>query len=275
MWRYVLLGVLSIGLVTVAGCGRPGPNPVAVSLPAAAPAVNKEHGHKPAAHGGLIVEIGADNYHAEAVYEKGGALRLYTLGKDESRVQEVEVQTLRAFVRRAGETESTSFTLKPEPQAEDSAGKTSLFVGVLPEGYQWPRVEITVPSITIAGERLRFTISPEQGGHDEDMPTKVADDDERQLYLTPGGKYTLSDIAANGRQTASQAFRGQQSSHNDKPQPGDKICPISSTKSSEKFVWVVGGEKYEFCCPPCVDEFIKLAKEQPEKIKPPEEYIKK
>jgi hypothetical protein len=274
MWRYVPLGVLFVGLVIVAGCSRSGPNPVAVNLPAAPP-VEEGHGHKPSAHGGLIVEIGADNYHAEAVYEKGGVIRLYILGKDESRVQEVEVQTLRAFVRRAGETESTAFTFKPEPQAEDAAGKTSLFVGVLPEGYSWPRVEITVPSITIAGERLRFTISPEKGGHDEEMPTKVGDDDERQLYLTPGGKYTMEDIAANGHQTASQAFKGQMSSHNDKPQPGDKVCPISSTKSSEKFVWVVGGEKYEFCCPPCVDEFVKLAKEQPEKVKAPSEYIKK
>jgi hypothetical protein len=273
MWRYFLLGILSVGLVVVAGCGRPGPNPVAVNLPSAPPA--EEHGHKPSAHGGLIVEIGADNYHAEAVSEKGGAIRLYTLGKDESRVQEVEVQTLRAFVRRVGETESTAFTFQPEPQPEDSAGKTSLFVGVLPEGYQWPRVEITVPSITIAGERLRFTIRPEQGGHDAEMPAKVDEDDERQLYLTPGGKYTLADIEANGHQTASEAYKGQKSSHNDHPQPGDKICPISSTKANEKFIWIVGGEKYEFCCPPCVDEFVKLAKEQPEKVKAPAEYIKR
>ena len=39
-----------------------------------------EHAHKPGAHGGTIVEIGRDNYHAEAVFEKGGVLRLYTLG---------------------------------------------------------------------------------------------------------------------------------------------------------------------------------------------------
>src|SRR5581483_6641667 len=274
MRRDVVLSMLFLGLLILAGCGRSSPNSVAVSLPSA-PVVEKEHGHKPAAHGGLIVEIGADNYHAEAVYEKGGTIRLYTLGKDESRVQEVEIQTLRAFVRRSGDTESTPFTFKPEPQPEDTAGKTSLFVGVLPEGYSWPRVEITVPSITIAGERLRFTINPEKGSHEEEMPIKATDDDERQLYLTPGGKYTQADIVANGHQTASQAFKGHLSSHNDKPQPGDKICPISSTKSSEKFIWMVGGEKYEFCCPPCVDEFVKLAKEQPEKIKPPSEYIKK
>src|SRR6516162_2412350 len=49
-----------------------------------------EHAHKPGEHGGIIVEIGRDNYHAEAVFEKGGVLRLYTLGKDEAKVEEVE-----------------------------------------------------------------------------------------------------------------------------------------------------------------------------------------
>src|SRR4051794_34510310 len=57
-----------------------------------------EHAHKPGAHNGIIVAIGQDSYHAEAVFEKNGVLRLYTLGQDESRVLEVDAQPVEAFV---------------------------------------------------------------------------------------------------------------------------------------------------------------------------------
>ena len=68
---------------------------------------NKEedHGHKPGAHGGIIVSLGKDSYHAEAVFEKGRKVRLYMLGKEETRVQEVDVQDLTAFVTAEGSTE--------------------------------------------------------------------------------------------------------------------------------------------------------------------------
>ncbi|MBL8794198.1 MAG: hypothetical protein JNM56_09850, partial [Planctomycetia bacterium] len=47
------------------------------------------------------------------------------------------------------------------------------------------------------------------------------------------------------------------------------------TKANAKFTWVVGGKGYEFCCPPCVDEFVRLAKESPDEVMLPGEYIKK
>ena len=112
-------------------------------------------------------------------------------------------------------------------------------------------------------------------GHGEPMPAKVANEEERKLYLTPGGLYTEADIKANGGLTASQKFQGQMASHDLKPRPGDKICPITRTKANPKFKWVVGGKTYEFCCPPCVDEFVKTAKEQPDQVKEPGEYVKK
>lgn len=48
------------------------------------------------------------------------------------------------------------------------------------------------------------------------------------------------------------------------PQRGDKVCRISDTKANPRFTWVLGGQRYEFCCPPCIDEFLTLAKEHPE-----------
>ena len=74
--------------------------------------------------------------------------------------------------------------------------------------------------------------------------------------------------------TAAQKFKGQMASHDLKTKAGDKICPITLTKANPKFAWIVGGKTYEFCCPPCVDEFVRTAKEQPGELKDPESYIK-
>jgi roadblock/LC7 domain-containing protein len=126
----------------------------------------------------------------------------------------------------------------------------------------------------ISGERFRlgFRSAPEQ--HDEGMPNKVANDEERKLYLTPGGKYTEADIKANGNVTASMKFKGLKSSHDMFPKAGDKICPVTKTKANPQFTWVVDGKPYEFCCPPCVDEFVKTAKATPDEILKPVDYVK-
>jgi YHS domain-containing protein len=242
--------------------------------------VEGEHAHKPSAHGGIIVPIGSDSYHAEAVFEQGGALRLYTLGRDEAQVMEVDEQTLQGFVRQEGMPDAQSIELAPNPQADDRKGKTSLFIGKLPESMVGKKVEVTIPSIRIGEERFRlgFQSVPDSSEHqnsdDHQMPAKVADDQERKLYLTPGGKYTQADIEANGNQVASAKFAGIKAQHDAKPQSGDALCPISMTKANPKFSWMIDGKTYEFCCPPCVDEFVAMAKETPEKLLPPEAYRK-
>ena len=276
------LGLVALALVAVAGCnsGRERPSQATTAgRPAEdkAPAAPKdgEHAHKPGGHGGNVVEIGRDNYHAEAVFAKGGAVRLYLLGKDEARVQEAESQTLTAYAKAEGATEAVPVTFRPAPQPGDSEGKTSQFLGKLPAELVGRKVEITVLSIRINGERFRFAFASPAAAHDEGMPEKLADAEERQLYLTPGGKYTEEDIKANGGVTAAQKFQGQMASHDLKPRPGDKVCPITLTKANPKFSWVVGGKTYQFCCPPCVDEFVKEAKEHPDQVKEPGEYVKK
>jgi hypothetical protein len=105
------------------------------------------------------------------------------------------------------------------------------------------------------------------------MPVKIIDEAERQLYLVPGGKYTAEDITANGNLIASQKYAGFKAKHDRDPKPGDKICPITDTKANPSCTWVIGGKTYQFCCPPCIDEFVRLAKENPDKVKDPEEYV--
>src|SRR5205809_7050349 len=110
--RWSLLALpAAAALMAVIGCSRPSP-PAPPESPVAPK--TEQHGHKPGAHGGIIVEIGHDNYHAEAVFEKGGTLRLYTLGKDEARVMEIESQTLTAYVKPEGGTDAEKIELKPE-----------------------------------------------------------------------------------------------------------------------------------------------------------------
>lgn len=295
MFRYtygLLALTFSIALVFLVGCGEATPpkkelHPEkdtiskggADSPKSTAPGKDVDHEHKPTAHGGTLISIGSDSYHAEAVFEKGGILRLYTLGNDEAKVLEVENQTLTGFAKAKGSSESESFVLTAKPQTGDKEGMSSMFLGQLPKEVVGKPVEITIPSIRIGKERFRLSfqstndLTGQVGEHS--LPAKVVNDDEKKLYLTPGGKYTEADIKANGGMTASQKFEGLKAEHDSKPKPGDKICPISLTKANPKFSWIINGQSYEFCCPPCVDEFLLQAKEKPAELKPADQYRQK
>lgn len=254
---------------------------VVAAAAAAWPAVGQQsagdHGHEhgTGAHGGQIVPLGRESYHVEPVFEKDGVVRLYILAADETRVQDVDRQTLTAYAKAPGAAASESFKLEPEPQEGDADGKTSRFRGVLPAALKDKPVDVTIPILRIAGERFRLGFASTVPGHtDAAMPVEAPDEEARVLYLTPGGRYTEADIEANGRRTARQAFAAFVPKHDLHPQPGDRICPITLTKANPACAWIIGGKSYEFCCPPCVDEFVKLAKEQPNQIKEPESYVK-
>jgi hypothetical protein len=236
-----------------------------------------EHGHVPGAHGGIMVSLGRDSYHIEAVIDSEGTVRLYTLGKDESRVIDVESQTLKGFVKADGDADSKAISFEPTPQDGDAQGKTSLFTGQLPIDLVGQKLDVTIPNIRIDGERFRlgFVTGQESHGDSQEMPAKIANDAERELYLTPGGRYTAADIVANGNVTASQKFKGIKSAHDMKPKAGDKLCPISGTKANAEFTWIIDGKPYEFCCPPCVDEYLASAKLSTEPLPDPTTFLKK
>jgi len=282
MWRRAVLSALSLATVAVVvGCGtRTQPPAVAVGeetqetkpQPVGKP---DEHAHKPGAHGGTIVEIGRDNYHAEVVIETGGVFRLYTLGKDEAKIQEVEQQKLTAYVKQEEGGEHVPVTLRPQPQEGDAPGKTSLFVGQLPQQFWGKNLSVTINNFKIAGERFRLGFTYAGAPHDGGMPASVAGTDgERHLFLTPGGLYTAADIKANGSVPASEKYKDFRSAHDLRPKAGEKICPVTMTKANPQCTWIVGGKTYEFCCPPCIEEFVRTAKEAPAEVKPPEEYRK-
>lgn len=243
------------------------------SIPLTKPTIQENHLHKPGINGGNIVSIGRDNYHAEAIFAEKGVVKIFMMGRDETRIQYVESQVLEAYARVEGDTEDLQVNFEPVNEKNGPLGKTSQFIGKLPERFWGKVVSITIP-IRIEGEYFRFRISSKQQEHD-DMPIKTVDDKERELYLTAGGLYTKEDIKANGNTVASRKYKGIIPKHDTRPKTGDKICPISMTKANPNFTWIIGGKTYEFCCPPCIDEFLKLAKEHPEEIKEPDYYTKK
>ncbi|MBL8821111.1 MAG: hypothetical protein JNJ77_00890 [Planctomycetia bacterium] len=242
----------------------------------------KKSGHNVEGHpGGVHVAFAQGKYYAEAVMHKSGSVHLFLFGKDLSKIVETEVQKITAYVRRVGDKEFVTFELKPEPLEGDGKGYTSRFTGEIPKELWSQELEITIPALKLGGERyhLAFNTADKPGdGHDEKaaMPTSKGEvDEERKLYLTAAGIYTNDDIKANGNVTASEKFKNFKPKHDLKPKVGDKICPVTLTKANAECTWIVAGKKYEFCCPPCVEEFVKLAKENPKDVKLPEEYVKK
>lgn len=233
-----------------------------------------DHHHAAASHGGKIVTLGEnDDYHVEVVMEKGGVLKLYTLGGDAVLIVEVDSQIVLAHVKPEGGSATTAIELMPMPQPSDSQGKTSQFEATLPGDFREKKLGVTIPEIVISGRTFAFefkTIGAARNGNTVDNGQG-----EEVLFLTPSGKYTDADIRANGNQSPSRKFQGFQASHDAKPISGDKICPVSRTKANSKCSWIVGGHAYEFCCPPCIAKFVQHAREQPQTIKDPEKYMKK
>lgn len=152
--RLVLLTLAAISL-TSGSCdryaerGRATDSPPRDILP-------DDHAHASAAGGGMLATIGRDQYHAEAVFEASGVLALYTLGQDETRVQEVPQQVLTTYLKPLDGTPSLVMVLRADPVPEDSPNRTSRFTGELPEQIVGKPFSMTVAGLEIAGER--FTV---------------------------------------------------------------------------------------------------------------------
>jgi hypothetical protein len=126
-----------------------------------------------------------------------------------------------------------------------------------------------IPIVVLAFALLvahRIWRSAGQPDRDWMSPRSLTSAAERELFLTPGGAYTEADIDANGRTTPSVRYAAFQARHDLNPQSGDPLCPITRTKASPDCTWIIAGHTYQFCCPPCIDEFVRLAKDQRQEL---------
>ncbi len=231
--------------------------------------------------------LSAGDCHIEAQLGKDGTLELFIYGQTERQLYPIAT-TGPEFVMEAramipGQL-AVPITLKAAPYPNEPAGMSSRFVGQI-DPPAWSEQLAVFLTVALKGKNylLRWwpknllSVPPDPSvvpAADPTMPTAVASGTAKSLFLSPGGLYTAQDIIANGRKTATQKYGTQMSMHNAHPKPGDRVCPITDTVANPKFSWIVGGKKYRFCCPPCIEEFVKKAKEKPKTIRAPETYIK-
>ncbi len=226
-----------------------------------------------APHGGTLASLGLGepHDHAEAVLELGGGLTLYTLQPDARAPRPVKRQVLTAWVRAARDDKATRAMLVPMPLPDDPPGTASRFRGRLAEGLWGRDVRVTIPELAAADGR--YKVEFDEVKSPGDLARHQAE--QRRLFLSPGGKYTRADIEANGGATAAGKFADHEVEHDLAPATEGWLCPVAAARSNPGVAWAVAGGNYRFCCSICIDEFVRLAKEQPDRIKSPEAYWKR
>ncbi|MGL6075434.1 MAG: hypothetical protein ACRC8S_14865 [Fimbriiglobus sp.] len=285
------LGMLLLGLSTVS-CNKPADTPKADDKKAEkvekAAKKDDDHDHGEAPHGGTIIEFG--KYHAEFCVDHGKKqVTVYILSEDLKKNEPIAAAKLLLSIK----TPTFQTDLVPAPQEGDPKGKSSRFVATHDNFAKEQEFEGTVSGEIDGKPYLGDFKEEEHKDHKRDKEDKdkkkamtPVDDHgravvaaptgkEAAVYLTPGGIYTADDIKANGNTTVSVKYKDLKVSHDINPKAGDKLCPITLTKANAELTWVIAGKKYEFCCSPCVEEFVTLAKTKPDEVKAPETYIKK
>lgn len=274
-----MLGLSAIVFsLAVVGCGQHGGD---AKKPDKVAKKDDDHEHGPGPHGGTIIEFGKG--HAEFTVDHRKELAtVYILDESVKKAVPITAEKLLLSIKNP----QFQADLMAAPMDGDPKGKSSRFVGKHEKLGVEQEFEGTV-SGEIEGKPYLGDFK-EKAGHDkkqsrrhDDHPKeetrvgKVDDAEENQLFLKPGGIYTAGDIKANGETVASVKYKSFKAAHDLKPKSGDRLCPITLTKANPALTWVISGKKYEFCCLPCVGEYVKLAKEKPSEVKPPEAYIKK
>jgi YHS domain-containing protein len=279
----------AVGIIVVGGFSMQLLSRASESQPTTASAVNAGNitPNNPGTHSDVQPHspnvMSAGDCHIEAQLSKDGKLELYIYGQKERQLYPISTMGLDLAMEAQaiipGES-SIPIKLTPKPYPNEPEGTSSRFVGQFDRQPSQEQVGLSL-TIPIDQNTYRVQWRPENlmpglfAAADPGMPQAVSSDAANKLFLTPGGAYTAQDIIANGRMTANQKYGNQMSMHNAHPQPGDRICPITDTVSNPKFSWIIGGKTYQFCCPPCIEEFVKRAKEKPTTIQAPETYVKR
>lgn len=129
------------------------------------------HAHGP--HGGHIVELGGEAYHAEVTLDvPTRKLTVYLLGKDAKTPLPVDAASLSVRLVVGGEKQEV--VLSPTPQAGDGEGLSSVFAmseGAVPESIHDAEDLEGEVVVSFGGTQYRGAITHDHGhdhGHDHD-----------------------------------------------------------------------------------------------------------
>ena len=222
----------------------------------------KEGDHGPGPHGGPMAEWGEEEYHAEFTVDHAAKkATVYILdGSHEkapavapAKITKVKIELIDGKPEQA---------LDLQYDAAASSDKGIAFVGVHEMFAKSTELKLRISGV-IDGKAPPFT------GDVTYTPKKVV------LSTTPGGIYTAKDIAANGNITWREKYKARNFHDGAVAKVGDRTCPIEKgSKANAECVWVVQGQSYQFCCESCIESFLKLAHNNPAKVKDAKEYVK-
>lgn len=270
--RRRLLGFI-LALSATVGCGSssaPGPDPVKVPEVKVDAGKHADHASE-GPHGGALAEWGDHEYHVEfTVDHKTQTATVHILDGNAKVAVPIDSAELTLALKL---DPPVTIKLAAKPEAGDPAGRSSRFVGTHAALHVERELAGSVAG-KVGGKPYSGTFQ-EKPHADHPAPATKPTQREADLFLKPGGIYTAADILKNGSVVPSVKFAGLSWSHDDDLKPGDKMCPVTFNKADKQCAWQVNGERYEFCCPPCLEKFVRWAKESPEKVKKPSDYIKK
>ena len=95
--------------------------------PKAAPAAEHDHAHPDKGpHGGALIELGNEKYHAELLLDdKTQTVTVYLLDGTAKKEVPIPAKFIRINIKRSGKGEQ--YQLRPAPQKQETAGKTARF----------------------------------------------------------------------------------------------------------------------------------------------------
>ena len=117
------IGLIIVCLISLSGCGKGQPGGPEASKGVAA----EEHAHDDEGpHGGHVIELGVEDYHAELTHaEDSHVVGVYLLGSDAKTAAPIEAE--KVTINVAVDGQSSQYDLSAAAQEGESAGKASYF----------------------------------------------------------------------------------------------------------------------------------------------------
>lgn len=164
---YLGYSVLCTALVVASGCGD-GSDTAAPTVSTPPPATVDIHDHPTEGpHGGGLIELGNEEYHAELVHDEAtGKVTIYLLDSAAKSAATTEAAELKVNLSHDGQAEQ--FVLVANPQAGDAPGAASRFESTDPElaeelDHEGAKAQLVV---MVGGKQFRGEIHHEHDGHE-------------------------------------------------------------------------------------------------------------